>query len=59
MRLQLQHVLTGVGVRGRKVNCQPLVNHAAIGSAKRQVASLARYQLASAQHSKHWGDGGA
>src|SRR5659263_171810 len=44
MRLQLQHVLAGVGMRCRKVDRQPLVNDVAQGITKRQVGGLARYQ---------------
>ena len=49
VRLQLQHVFTGEGVRGHKVQRQAVVNRAAIGIGKRQVGGFTGFQLPPAQ----------
>ena len=49
--LQLQHVFTGVGMGGREVDRQPLVNHAAVGRAKCQVSGFTGLESAPAEGS--------
>ena len=44
--LQFQHVFAGVGGRRREVDCQALVDHAAVGGAEWQVMRLACIQVA-------------
>ena len=49
MRLQLQHVFTGKGMRRRKVQRQATVNHRARCIRKRQIGRLARRQRTAEQ----------
>jgi hypothetical protein len=49
VRLQLQHVFAGEGVRGHKAQRQAMVDGAAIGVGKRQVGGFTGFQAAPAQ----------
>ena len=42
MRLQLQHILAGIGMRRGEKNRQPLINHLTLRILKRQISRLTR-----------------
>ena len=53
VRLQLQHVLAGVGMRRREVDGQALVDGRAVGGAEGQVGRFARLEGAAADRVDH------